>query len=388
MNLDTSSPAESQSPAKEKLVLRLNLSFGIGFIAYLALFAQIFWAEQQPLIILIVATAALNAGAFIGFLYSTFGEEEKKFSQMFVAVNGLLGGATLTDLLHKDKSVLVQCLQHLTLGCGLDEKYAGAVFAVIITCLPIGFLWLYLNRKLVLNEETAMADGRVRQYEEARKAIENKPPAPAMAGDPKPEVDAKVEAAACVLTNRPDVGKSGTTGSLLADANSFYLLGKYEEAIPIFKKVLAQRPNQPEAMMYLGSALVATGKYVEAADILEQLTLLPSAPITAYKLLGYAYLFYPADRPDSNYKLQRAVEVSEKYLAFEPTDPGASLNLACAYGQLGPEDAAGRQKVLSLLDRLIKSRPEAVTQIKTLMEPGQDFEKWRNVAEFKQLLKF
>lgn len=365
------------------LARTLNYVFGITFLLFLIVLCGIFLSVGKPITVLLIATAAVSVGAFIGFLYSTFGEEKERFSQVFVALNGLLGGATLTDLLKPDSSI-VKVINKMTTGCGLAEADAGAVVAVIVTCAPLGFFWLYLNRKLVLNPATAEADGRVH---EAQKILDQKPPSPAAGEDNKPQPDEDVKNAANILISRPEAGKSGTPGNLLTDGKAFYVLGKIVEAIGTFRKVLAARPNQPEAMLYLGSALVTQKKYLEAADILEKLITLPSAPISAFKLLGYAYLFYPDDMADKTEKLKRAIEVTEKYLAVEPTDTGAQLNLACAYGQLGPDYTGSRGKVIGLLGSLIDSRPDIVGQIKSLTQSGQDFEQWKEIPQFKALLE-
>jgi tetratricopeptide (TPR) repeat protein len=384
MSANNDSSANSSSTVNEKLVWQLNLSFVVGFLAYLALFAKIFGAAGQPLFILIVATAALNVGAVIGFLYSTFGEEEKKFSQIFVAVNGLLGGATLTDLLQKDNSLIIKCLEQITVGCGLDEKYAGSLFVVIITCVPVGFFWLYFNRKLVLNPEIYLASKCIKEANE----VLNKKPLQIIT-DPdieKPVSDPEVQAAAKVITKSGSIVKSGSVGALFNLGRSFYELHEYARAIPLFQKALEIRPNQPEVLLCTASAMLEIGNNLGAIGILEKLTTLSIVPTAAWKLLGYAYLFYPDDKPDKRGKLEKAITASRKFLAFEPNDNGAKLNLACAYGQLGPDYPGAVQSVISLIKEILDQDPGSKHRIRGLVTIEQDFGAWTEVSEFMRLL--
>jgi tetratricopeptide (TPR) repeat protein len=186
---------------------------------------------------------------------------------------------------------------------------------------------------------------------------------------------------------KPFTVKSGQVGKLLADAQAFYALGKYDEAIDTYKKVLKERPNHTDALFQLGSALIAERQFEDAITIFEKLLSLPSAPIKAWKLLGYAYLFYPEDTPDRIDKLNRSIEVSQKYLGFEPSDVGAQLNLACAYGKLGSMSNTVIDTVIDLLKKVITANPEAVNQIRSLTAKGGDFEKWATVKEFMALIE-
>lgn len=362
----------------------LNIGFLIALLVYFALFAHMFRSHGQPLYVLIVATAALNVGAVLGFLYSTFGEEDERFSKVFVAVNGVLSGATLTDLLQKDHSMIFKCLEHLTVSCGLEEKYAGIVFMVIVTCVPIGFFGLYFNRKLFLNPQINLAS---KMIQNANEVLNQKPLE--IVTDPdmeKPTADPEVKAAAKVITENKDAIKSDSAGVLANLGRSFYELGQYAEAIAPLEKALKIRPNQPETLLAVASAMVNSGKQLDAIGILEKLTSLSSGPTRAWKLLGYSYLYYPDDKPDKREKLEESIEASSKYIAFQPDDYGAKLNLACAYGQLGPEYADAKTEVIALTKELLANVPGVKQRIKDLTLPGQDFAQWTGVKEFMDLI--
>ncbi len=385
MNLNKIFSADSTPGIDGPLVLRLNICFALGFLAYVTLFAQIFSGAGQPLYVLIVATAALNVGAVIGFLYSTFGDEEAKFSKMFLAVNGVLGGATLTDLLKKDNSLLVSCLKQITVGCGLEEKSMGLVLVIIITCVPVGFFWLYFNRKLVLNPLMHLASKSLR---EANEVLNQKPlqvnTDPDMA---QPAPDPEVVAAAKIITKSGPPADPGNVGSLINVARSFYELKDFDQAVSYFQKALAIRPNQPEALVASASALLESGENLQAIPVLEKLVGLPIVPAIAWKLLGYAYLFYPDDGPDKTQKLEASVTASRKYIALEPDDWGAKLNLACAYGQLGPNYAGAVQEAVTLVREILENKPDWKQRCQRLTGGGQDFAQWAGVKEFMQLLE-
>ena len=71
---------------------------------------------------------------------------------------------------------------------------------------------------------------------------------------------------------------------------------------------------------------------------------------------------------------------------MEPSDYGAKINLACAYGQLGPQYADATKEVVSLVTDILKNAPGLKQRIKDLTQPGQDFEKWTSVKEFMDLI--
>lgn len=384
MNENTKSSGNVVTPVNNPLVRVLNIGFICGIFVYLLLILCIFYAQNQPLYVLVVATAALNFGAFIGFLYSTYGSEEKKFSQLFVTINGVLGGATATDLFHRNTSLIFKALERITVGCGLDASFAGAVLVVIVTCAPVGFFWLYFNRKLILNPEMHQASYNI---EKANTVMDHKPLE--ILSDPgmqKPSVDLEVKTAAKIITEDKNAINSDRVGVLVNLGRSFYELGKYEEAIAPLEKALTMRPNQSDALLALASAMLNINKNEEAIPVLEKLTSLSIVPTLAWKLLGYAYLFYPETNSDRRQKLEKAIEASRKYLAFEKSDYGAKLNLACAYGQLGPEYPDATKEVVSLIKEILAGAPNMKERIQELKNEGQDFEKWTNVGEFKALI--
>ena len=69
-----------------------------------------------------------------------------------------------------------------------------------------------------------------------------------------------------------------------------------------------------------------------------------------------------------------------------PGDAGALLNRACAYGQIGPADAAARAGLLADLKQLLSLEPDAREDIRELTADGLDFAAWKDDAEFKALL--
>jgi tetratricopeptide (TPR) repeat protein len=202
----------------------------------------------------------------------------------------------------------------------------------------------------------------------------------------KPTADPEVKAAAKVITASKDAIKSDSVGVLSNLGRSFYELGQYAEAIAPLEKALTIRPNQPDILLAVASAMVNSGKQLDAIGILEKLTSLSIVPTRAWKLLGYAYLYYPDDEPDKQEKLEKAIEASRKYISFQPDDYGAKLNLTCSYGQLGPEYADAKKMVIPLIKEVLENMPSWKQRIKNLTQPGQDFAQWTEVQEFMQLL--
>lgn len=331
--------------------------------------------------LVLVGLGCFGVGAFLGFLFSTFGDEKQSFSPVFTAINGLLGGATITDLLKADQSFIVRGARALGAGGGLPPDRYALVFALAAACVPLGFFVAYLNRTLLLNPFQKKIDDSLGA---AKTALLNITPVPDL--DPGASADPETAQLAKKILTRPGVGREGSFDDLFNDGKAYYVLGQIDDALATFQRCLAQRPGHPGSMLYQAAALIDLKKYLPAGDILESLVNKPQAPIEAWKLLGYALLFYPATRPEHADKLRRAIAASRAYLNLQPDDTGAQLNLACAYGQLGPANAEARAELRQTLPALA-ALPALKSRINELTQPGDDFAAWTGDSEFSELFK-
>ncbi len=370
--------------SRDQLKLVWHIDF-ILLVACVLLAVLIFFggsgAKDGGGALVLIGLGCFGMGAFLGFLFSTFGDEKQSFSPVFTAINGLLGGATLADLLKADQSFIVKSARALGQGAGLPADRYALIFAIAAACVPLGFFVAYFNRTLLLNPFQKKIDDTLGAAKTALLAISPVP-------DLDPEVPADPETAqlAKKILNRPGAGQEGSFDDLFNDGKAYYVLGRIDDALSTFQRCLAQRPGHPGSMLYQAAALIDLKNYLPAIDVLESLVNKPQAPIEAWKLLGYASLFYPGNRPEHADKLRRAIAASRAYLNLHPDDPGAQLNLACAYGQLGPANAEARAALRESLPPLA-ALPALKSRINDLTQPGDDFAAWTGDPEFSELFK-
>lgn len=121
------------------------------------------------------------------------------------------------------------------------------------------------------------------------------------------------------------------THNLMTTAQRATRAGRYDEAIGIYRRVLATDPSHRRAWTNLGTALARQGKLAEAQEALERaLALDPSDPLARFDL-GTVLL----RRGDP-----RAAAELEASLAVSPRQPAARFNLATAYRLAGRHEAA------------------------------------------------
>lgn len=118
-------------------------------------------AANKIHVIFVVALGAFAMGAVVGFLYSTFGEEETRFKAATDLLNAAVAGFAIGDLT-KDDSLIKAALDSLAVAVGLDGN-VGLVSATIVSFAVAGFFLLYINKVLVLNLLTAKAAKELRR---------------------------------------------------------------------------------------------------------------------------------------------------------------------------------------------------------------------------------
>src|SRR4051794_15479562 len=99
--------------------------------------------------------------------------------------------------------------------------------------------------------------------------------------------------------------------------------GQLAEAEQIYRQVLAQQPNNPFAMHYLGLIAHQIGRYDVAVDLIgRSIALHPAAPSFFYNNIGEALRMI--GRNDD------AVRAYQKAIELEPDDVNALNNLTIA----------------------------------------------------------
>lgn len=127
--------------------------------------------------------------------------------------------------------------------------------------------------------------------------------------------------------------RPATPDSLYRVARRLEEMGKLEEAIAMYREVLAKRPRHVEAHSQLGVSLAALGRLDEATAAFK--AAIAIAPDTGYlhNNLGYALLLAGAD--------YEALDALQSALRLDPTHQLAQYNLGVAQSRVA---AAGREQ--------------------------------------------
>lgn len=361
-----------------ELLLKFNRIVSVVSVLEIAVLAFVCAREgvhSALWLLFLVAIGGFGLGTLGGFLFATFGEEKERFAQGLVVANGLVGGFALADL-SKDTSVVRAFFQSIAEIVGLPG--GGAIVAFVAVGFgSIGFLLLYTNKKLILNPYTTLSD-RIANAKEILLGRDTGISEAEPGERPKPVDPDVARAAETVLRDVPGA-QDDSPDTQKAYAKALYLKGDVSKAAEVLQRIISSKPKDTEALLYLGQALLQNSEPLKAIPVLETLSKLPKAPLLTWKLLGYAYLFDKAS-------LENARQATERYLQAQPDDPGALINLACVYGQRGPEDQGNRERVLDLLGRVFRADPAWRGRVLELTKPGEDFEKWSDDPAFMDLV--
>ncbi len=343
------------------------------------------WGDNEPAGagLVLVSLGSLCIGAAVGFLYSAFGDEEEKFSSLFKILNGVIGGFTTADLLNPE-GVIRKILGSLARSSNSDT---GIVAMVVAMFGMIGFLCLYVNRRVYINPAIANSEARLVELG-----------ATYFGDGGLPEQRSEFVRLGNQLMKKGEekLKKERSSYRLLLYAKALYAAGYYSTAETLLKECQKRDPGNSDALHYLGNVLIKqgiefdkAGKDVEAEEkmkaattLLEQLTTMKQARIVSWKFLGYAALWN-----DQKYEL--AADSSKTYLEQMPGDADAVLNLACASARLAwdPEGKVINEKrkkeTLDSIERLLLLNPNAVDTIRKLTKPDEEFEHAKDDTDFK-----
>jgi thioredoxin-like negative regulator of GroEL len=228
-----------------------------------------------------------------------------------------------------------------------------------------------------------MAAGQDKKINDLNRASELVKGAVVASEDPGEPIEpnGELKNAARLLVGQPLVeGPSIPVTDLVAKAKAFFLRREFQNAHELLERAKDREGNNPEVLFNLANTLLAQRQEAKAIPILERLVNLTGVNELAWKYLGYASLWEPS-------KLDQAESATQRYLELNPDDLGAKFNLACAYGQRGPQDEANRKRTFDLLREIIERDPRWRDKLNELTLDGQDFAAWRNDTEFQALLK-
>ena len=133
-------------------------------------------------------------------------------------------------------------------------------------------------------------------------------------------------------------------GQTLDDAKSWYLEGRYAEALPVFQAEYLNNPNNPSVNQWLGVSLFKTGKVIEAQKYLEFAS--GRKVLDAYLYLGELYTLL--------YRFNDAEKEFEKYEKAKRRDKAALEILEQKREEAGRlQRAVNRTEDLQIIDSLV-----------------------------------
>lgn len=373
-------------PKRERVTLDiLNVSAATLTLLLTLVFTWLSWLETHSFAnitgVLFLCAGGTAAGAWAGFLYATFGEEADRFKGPFGLVNAFLGGAAVTDIVKPEDSSILGFLRATSESCGFVASTAPIVWALVVFAF-CGFMLMYYNKQLLLNLATQRQSNALKELQKQSQAVNtlNKE-SPLTHAEPgaMPTLTDEAEQAVDVLLESEPEGSVATVEILRARGEAYYVRGNFAEAKLWLQRALTKNPNDQKTLISFAQVHLGEGHAREAIPLLERAAALPDAPASIWKLLGYAYLYDES-------LLDKAETASKRYLQNYPEDNGAKLNLACVYGQRGPQDAGNRKRCLDLLAEVFKEDPEERNTVRSLTVPGEDFEDWTEDPDFQMLV--
>jgi len=345
--------------------------------------------DAQGDFLYLIALGAWAAGAVVGFIYAATPTERPIFDKSLTVINGVIGGFAISDLT-SNEGIIRRGLHALATAAGLPTS--GGVAAMCVYFGALGFLSLYIGKQYLLNpilDEIArfnqnlagLADllpDAVMEYphrDTDEPFVDDETKHLIQKALDQPDLIARVE----VLARHSRSGRLLAQGTLSMLSKAYYILDQFPLALQANKAALGLDPENPELLFYRGNILAAYNRPVDAIAPLEYAIALRGEKAATYKLLGYCLLF-------QENSWQRALEMTEKYLALYPDDLGAKINKACAMGQRGPSKEGGPNSLIVYLESLFAQAPSARERIASLTEPGDDFAAWVEIPEFKRLV--
>lgn len=325
--------------------------------------------------ILLLCVGGMAGGSWAGFLYSTFGEETDRFKGPFGLLNAAFGGAAIADISKGDESLIVGFIKSASEFCGFEGNTAPVVFALIFYTFA-GFMLTYYSRLLILNPAAQRQDNEMRELQRALRTVDASDLG--MAGPGETPVLSSEEQEAVKLIVGSDLPLE-TAEDYRAQGQAEYYNGNYQKARELFDKALSANPSDTKALVGVAQVYLAQDNPLNAIPFLERAAGTPNPPSYVWKLLGYAYLW------DEN-RLEESERATQRYLEENRNDNAALLNLACVYGQRGPEDLENKQKCLNLLAKVFENDPEERDTVRKLMKREGDFEEWASDEDFLRLV--
>ena len=368
---------------------------------------------QRFVLTIWLSFASVMIGALVGFLFSSYGEENNTLGK----IRDWLVGA-ITALTVANASSIKQLLLLFAAGPGPIE-FAYTVGASVFYA-GLGFFFMFFQRELILNVLLAKSRaerGKLEGSHEAGQVIQRfliRLPASILTGvndiGEIPDVNQKEEQQLKELLYSADVEKfltqadeAAAQGTLDWDIASKSAYIRYyrtyferentgiDKAMEWVARALNMNPLHVDLTMKYADLFGLNDDHLSASSILEKLVLREEAPILVRQWLGYHLRFLP-ERADD------AIAYSKQYLSFFPDDTDPLFNIAYAYASKYCRDSKyddqrdARRKenlklTLSTLKEALRDQPAMADRVRNKWtEPGGAFECLSHDPDFMKLV--
>jgi len=384
----------------------------VGSVLWFTLLGQ--GSLHRSVLLACLGLGSFMAGSFVGFLFSSYGEEDSTLGKLR---DWLIGAITALSVAKASslKAVLVVFASDTS-----STEFAYTLGTAVLYA-GIGFYFMYFYREIILNLTLARSRaerGKLEGSQQAGQVVQRfllRLPASVLTGvdDIEDVGDVNKEEAENLkgllysedvdgfLKQADDAVKEGTADWDVVSKAAYicYYRTYFEkdtQAAAVAKasewitRALNMIPLHVDLTMKYAEMLAAKGELEAATALLERLELRSESPFLVWEWLGYYLRFLPN-------RLDDAVRYSERYHAIFPEETDSLFNIAyaccrkycqeMASGTASDATAASRQKAFAALRQALKDQPEMKEKIRTeWMKDGTGLECLAGDNEFKSIV--
>lgn len=384
----------------------------IGSLIWFVLLGQ--GSLRRSVLLACLGLASFMTGSFVGFLFSSYGEEDStlgKLRDWLIGAIAALSVAKISSL----KAVLV------VFASGPGSTEFAYTLGTAVLYAGIGFYFMYFYREIILNLTLARSRaerGKLEGSQQAGQVVQRfllRLPASVLTGvdDIEDVGDVKKEEVEnlkgllysedveAFLRQADDAVKEGTADWDVVSKAAYICyyrtyFEKNNQAAAVAKasewitRALNMIPLHVDLTMKYVEMLAAKGEIEAATALLERLELRSESPFLVWQWLGYYLRFLPN-------RLDDAIGYSERYHAIFPEETDSLFNIAyaccrkyclgIATGGASDATAASRQKAFAALRQGLKDQPDMKEKIRTeWIKEGTGLECMGSDNEFKSIV--
>jgi len=406
--------------------LKNNVTFLLWIVVLVP--GSIYWCRfmgqgdpAKMRLVLALLSCSFAVGAALGFLFTSYGEEQSTIGKVRDWLIGIIAGLGLAQAIEQG-GTLKKILQKFQFSQS-DNDFA-LVMGTAIAYAALGFFFMFFQRELILNVALASKRaerGRLDGTGQAGLVVIRTLsvlPASVLAGVDdidqiskvapdeatrlreslySTEVETFLSQAAAALRDG-----AGLDWDVIRNVAYIHYYRTYFEprdkkpaqiqhAMDWLLRALTINPLHADLTMKYADMLISDKEYAEAEAVLQRLSLRADAPFLVKQWLGFVLLFLPQ-------KVNEAIKCSESFHEQFPDDADPLFNAACGYAQLYCKDlqsgkppdknSENRKNALSRLREALNLDPSYVDTVASRWtENGEDFACFKSDEDFIKLVE-